>query len=190
LQGESLAAIRSIRVGFQRVRSRWQAVNRNIFAQGRQRASRTIAPRPTMRSRMLRCMAFRLSRNRATSRKGRFHRHFCALLTNAQTAWCNPVGSELAAFAVTSRRRGVVARPARLRAIKQKCWFFCRGVVIRMQCSRSPRALHDIATHSRLGGQHGEEAKDEDQVSGEERRAQDEGAPEEVRGTRRFQSST
>jgi hypothetical protein len=48
-----------------------------------------------------------------------------------------------------------------------------------MQCSRSPRALHDIATHSRLGGQHGEEAKDEDEVSGEEGRAQDEGAPEE-----------
>ena len=42
-----------------------------------------------------------------------------------------------------------------------------------------PAGTDDIATHSRLGGQHGEEAKDEDEVSGEEGRAQDEGAPEE-----------
>ena len=68
---------------------------------------------------------------------------------------------------------------ARTRSIQRKRWFFYRAVVIRMQCSRSPRALHDIATHSRLGGQHGEEAKDEDEVSGEKGRAQDEGAPEE-----------
>ena len=46
-----------------------------------------------------------------------------------------------------------------------------------MQCSHP--ASTDIATHSLLGGQHGEEAKDEDEVSGEEGRAQDEGAPEE-----------
>ena len=53
----------------------------------------------------------------------------------------------------------------------QKYWCFYRAVVIRMQCSRSPRALDDIATHSWLGGQHGEEAKDEDEVSGEKGRA-------------------
>ena len=46
-----------------------------------------------------------------------------------------------------------------------------------MQCSRSPRALDDNRHSLRLGGQHGEEAKDEDEISGEEGRAQD--APEE-----------
>ena len=48
---------------------------------------------------------------------------------------------------------------------------------MRMQCSRSPRALDDNRHSLRLGGQHGEEAKDEDEISGEEGRAQD--APEE-----------
>lgn len=64
------------------------------------------------------------------------------------------------------------------RSIVQKHWFFCRAVVIRMQCSRSPRALDDIATHSRLGGQHGEEAKDEG--SGEKGRKEDQAPEEEV----------
>ena len=45
-----------------------------------------------------------------------------------------------------------------------------------MQCSRFARALYDIATHSWLGGQHGEEEKVEDEVSGEK---EDGEAPEE-----------
>jgi hypothetical protein len=45
-----------------------------------------------------------------------------------------------------------------------------------MQCSRFPRARYDIATHSRLGGQHGEEAK-EDGEGGEE---EDQTSEEEV----------
>jgi hypothetical protein len=53
-----------------------------------------------------------------------------------------------------------------------------------MQCSRSPRALHDIATHSWLGGQHGEEAKDEDEVSGEKGRKEDQAPEEEVSARR------
>jgi hypothetical protein len=64
---------------------------------------------------------------------------------------------------------------------KRKCWFFYRAVVIRMQCSRSPRALDDNRHSLRLGGQHGEEAKDEDEVSGEEGRAQDKAPEEEVK---------
>ena len=40
------------------------------------------------------------------------------------------------------------ATRAQTRFIKRKHWFFCRAVVIRMRCSRSPRALYDIATHS------------------------------------------
>jgi hypothetical protein len=79
----------------------------------------------------------------------------------------------------------MVSTPIRARSIKRKCWFFYRAVVIRMQCSRSPRALTTIATHSWLGGQHGEEAKDEDEVSGEKGRAQDK-APEEEVSPRRF----
>ena len=64
---------------------------------------------------------------------------------------------------------------------KRKCWFFYRAVVIRMQCSRSPRALDDNRHSLRLGGQHGEEAKDEDEVSGEKGRAQDKAPEEEVK---------
>jgi hypothetical protein len=54
-----------------------------------------------------------------------------------------------------------------------------------MQCSRSPRALIDIATHSWLGGQHGEEAKDEGEGGGEKGRTEDQ-APEEEVSTRRL----
>jgi hypothetical protein len=79
----------------------------------------------------------------------------------------------------------LVPTRAQVRFIKRKHWFFCRAVVIRMQCSRSPRALYDIATHSWLGGQHGEEAKDEDEVSGEKGRKEDQ-APEEEVSTRRL----
>jgi hypothetical protein len=79
---------------------------------------------------------------------------------------------------MSERTQHMVSKQVRACCIKRKCWFFYRAVVIRMQCSRSPRAQNDIATHSRLGGQHGEEAKDEDEVSGEEGRAQDK-APEE-----------
>ncbi|HEY7247325.1 MAG TPA: hypothetical protein VH678_25925 [Xanthobacteraceae bacterium] len=43
-----------------------------------------------------------------------------------------------------------------------------------------PAGTSRLATHSRLGGQHGEEAKDEDEVGSEEGRAQDKGAPEKV----------
>jgi len=78
----------------------------------------------------------------------------------------------------------VVVMRGRARFIVQKHWFFYRAVVIPMQCSRSPRAQNDIATHSRLGGQHGEEAKDEDEVSGEEGRAQDKAPEEEVSARR------
>jgi hypothetical protein len=65
----------------------------------------------------------------------------------------------------------------------QKHWFFYRAVVIPMQCSRSPRALDDIATHSRLGGQHGEEAKEDGEGSEEGR--QEDKAPEEEVSARR-----
>ena len=79
----------------------------------------------------------------------------------------------------------LVSPQERARFIVRKHWFFCRAVVIRMECSRPPRALYDIATHSWLGGQHGEEAKDEDEVSGEEGREEDQ-APEEEVTTRCF----
>ncbi|MGA7486219.1 MAG: hypothetical protein WBW74_04660 [Xanthobacteraceae bacterium] len=80
----------------------------------------------------------------------------------------------------------VVSIGARARLTMQKHWFFCRAVVIRKQCSRFPRALDDIATHSWLGGQHGEEAKDEDEVSGEKGREEDQAPEEEEVTTRCF----
>ena len=72
----------------------------------------------------------------------------------------------------------------RPRCIAQKHWFFYRAVVIPMQCSRSPRALYDIATHSRLGGQHGEEAKEDGE--GSEKGREEDQAPEEEVSTRCF----
>jgi len=75
--------------------------------------------------------------------------------------------------------------PAQVRTclMLQKHWFFYRAVVIPMQCSRSPWALDDIATHSRLGGQHGEEAKEEREGS-EEGRKEDQAPEEEVSARR------
>jgi len=52
-----------------------------------------------------------------------------------------------------------------------------------MQCSRSPRARYDIATHSWLGGQHGEETK-EDGEGSEEGRKEDQAPEEEVSARR------
>ena len=77
----------------------------------------------------------------------------------------------------------VVSMRARWRFIVQKHWFFYRAVVIPMQCSRSPRALDDIATHSRLGGQHGEEAKEDGE--GSEKGREEDQAPEEEVSARR-----
>jgi len=86
------------------------------------------------------------------------------------------------------KTQDVVATRARVRSIKRKCWCFCSAVVIRRQCSRSPRALYDIATHSWLGGQHGEEAKES--CEGSEKGREKDEAPEEEVTTRCFQSST
>jgi hypothetical protein len=83
----------------------------------------------------------------------------------------------------------VVSMHKRRRSINRKHWFFCRAVVIRMQCSRSPRTLLRLRHSLRLGGQHGEEAKDEDEVSGEKGRKEDQ-APEEEVTRAASQSST
>jgi hypothetical protein len=72
---------------------------------------------------------------------------------------------------------------ARSCCMVQKRWFFYRAVVIPIQCSRSPRVLDDIATHSWLGGQHGEEAK-EDGEGSEEGRQEDQAPEEEVSARR------
>jgi hypothetical protein len=73
----------------------------------------------------------------------------------------------------------VVSLRARWRFIVQKHWFFYRAVVIPMQCSRSPRALDDNRHSLRLGGQHGEEAK-EDSEGSEKGREEDQAPEEEV----------
>jgi hypothetical protein len=62
---------------------------------------------------------------------------------------------------------------------------YAKMLVFLSRCSNSegvraiPAGTGRYRHSLRLGGQHGEEAKDEDEVSGEEGRAQDEGAPEE-----------
>ena len=73
----------------------------------------------------------------------------------------------------------MVSLRARWRFIVQKHWFFYRAVVIPMQCSRSPRALDDNRHSLRLGGQHGEEAK-EDSEGSEKGREEDKAPEEEV----------
>jgi len=77
----------------------------------------------------------------------------------------------------------VVSLRARWCFIVQKHWFFYRAVVMPMQCARSPRALDDIATHSWLGGQHGEEAKEDGE--GSEKGREEDKAPEEEVSARR-----
>jgi hypothetical protein len=108
----------------------------------------------------------------------------CIEKTRASRCALAPRNASCASRALVNTQH-VVSLRVRTRSIVQKHWFFCRAVVIRKECSRSPRALYDIATHSWLGGQHGEEAKDEDEVSGEEGRAEDQ-APEEEVSTRCF----
>jgi hypothetical protein len=64
----------------------------------------------------------------------------------------------------------------------QKHWCFCRARIRDMFAI--PRALDDIATHHWLGGQHGEEAKDEDEVMA--KKGEEDQAPEEEVSTRCF----
>jgi hypothetical protein len=116
-----------------------------------------------------------------TYRKPIFHGLFRASQEIRSTSFGNLLGLSSRAWQSRASTQHMVSMHMRARWIKRKCWFFYCAVVIRMQCSRSPRALTTIATHSWLGGQHGEEAKDEDEVSGEKGSAQDKAPEEEVR---------
>lgn len=70
----------------------------------------------------------------------------------------------------------------------RKCFNFFLASVIRLQCSRFPRALIDIHRHCHqwLGGQHGEEAKDEGEGGGEKGREEDQAPEEEVTERRSY----
>jgi hypothetical protein len=107
----------------------------------------------------------------ARSKKYRVHR--CAVVP------C----TLLCALPVLFETQDVVSLRARWCFIVQKRWFFYRAVVMPMQCARSPRALDDIATHSWLGGQHGEEAKEDGE--GSEKGREEDQAPEEEVSARR-----
>ena len=114
-------------------------------------------------------------------RKPIFHGHFLHILENS----------------FMQRRASACGRsrssPHRVRARNMLCrngrgtLHQAKMLVFLARCSNPnavfaiPAGTNDIATHSRLGGQHGEEAKDEDEVSGEERGAQDEAPEEEVK---------
>jgi hypothetical protein len=65
-----------------------------------------------------------------------------------------------------------------MRSIPRKRWFFCRAGVIPMAVFAIPAGTYDIATHSWLGGQHGEETKEGSEGSEEGRQA----APQEEVG--------
>jgi hypothetical protein len=70
----------------------------------------------------------------------------------------------------------------------RKCFNFFLASVIRLQCSRFPRALIDIHRHCHqwLGGQYGEEAKDEGEGGGEKGREEDQAPEEEVTERRSY----
>jgi hypothetical protein len=89
----------------------------------------------------------------------------------------------LRALRALRQTQDMVSVQARMCPIVRKHWFFYCAVVIPMQCSRSPRALDDIATHSWLGGQHGEEAKEDGE--GSEKGRKEDQAPEEEVSARR-----
>jgi hypothetical protein len=65
----------------------------------------------------------------------------------------------------------------------QKHWFFYHAVVMPMQCSRSPRARTTSPLTHWLGGQHGEEAKEDGE--GREKGRKEDQAPEEEVSARR-----
>ena len=92
--------------------------------------------------------------------------------SRAHVATCAGMQCTLA----SAQHLGLARAPAR--SSMRKHWFFCSAVVIRMQCTRSPRA--HIASHSWLGGQHGEEAKEGSESGGEEGREEDQAPEEEV----------
>jgi len=108
-----------------------------------------------------------------STRSKKYRAHRCALVPC--TLSCAPP----ALF----ETQDVVSLRARWRFFAQKRWFFYRAVVMPMQCARSPRALNDIATHSWLGGQHGEEAKEDGE--GSEKGREEDQAPEEEVSARR-----
>src|SRR5262245_8252813 len=67
--------------------------------------------------------------------------------------------------------------------IVQKHWFVHHAVVIPIQCSRSPRARTTSPLTHWLGGQHGEEAKEDGE--GREKGRKEDQAPEEEVSARR-----
>jgi hypothetical protein len=123
------------------------------------------------------------SRKNRTLQKPLRHRHFCAIKKISRASLRNRAVHVVAHSPAPLETQDVVSVRARWRFIVQKHWFFYRAVVIPMQCSRSPRALDDIATHSRLGGQHGEEAKEDGE--GSEKGREEDQAPEEEVSARR-----
>jgi hypothetical protein len=81
------------------------------------------------------------------------------------------------------KSHGMVPVRARMCLIVQKHWFFYHAVVIPMQCSRSPRARTTSPLTHWLGGQHGEEAKEDGE--GSEKGREEDQAPEEEVSARR-----
>jgi hypothetical protein len=118
-----------------------------------------------------------------THRKAIFHGHFRALGQISRAALRNRAVQHVARFARAAEvaRRGVGAGTNMPDAAKT--------LVFLSRCSNPnavfaiPASTDDIATHSRLGGQHGEEAK-EDGEGSEKGRKKDQAPEEEVTARR------
>ena len=179
LSAESVGAIRAIRAGFDCSQRLCVPVDKNFFHKSIDMLNAPAVPAFASRAERMLLPGISVQRQNPDGRSPYF------MGISAPSAELAPsVGRMLRCCAPRTMPLMLamlyaVSVQVRSRSIMRKCWHFCRGVVIRMQCSRSPRALIDIATHSRLGGQHGEEAK-EGSEGGEEGREKDQAPEEEV----------
>jgi hypothetical protein len=111
----------------------------------------------------------------AIARKSRHHENPCIIDTFERSKKYRTDRCAVAPCTKRCARRAllkaqdVVWIRARARCIAQKHWFFYRAVVMPMQWPRSPRALGRYRHSLRLGGQHGEEAKEDSEGSEEGR---------------------
>ena len=169
------------------VRSALRGLSAKIFSQALGMLDASSSDARAAAHALARERYFAASTEHRTCQKPIFHRAFSSIARNSSTqrsVIC------LRQCVARSRSRAastqhVVSMRMRARFVKRRCCFFCRAVVIRVQCSRFPRALSDIATHSWLGGQHGEEGKTKTKSAAKKGEKQDK-APEEEVSTRRF----
>ena len=176
---ESLCAIRSFRVGFGRPHSVGETFNQKFFSQGRKLPRAALSGREAAsKPRAIRAFCSRQKTH------GARNPHFIGISCTSM----NCARKELQFAKVAKARSPSVASRARCGArAHARSLAQAKMLVFLSRCSNPSAVLAipagtDDSRHSlRLGGQHGEEAKDEDEIGGEEGRAQDKAPEEEVR---------